>query len=182
MSTITNLNRIRLALIVSISEMVGEELGKILLNGTDEVPAVIEDITGGNHPPTPFIVVGNSITTGLQGTKILDQYVRPSGELVIKSLHYATFNVKCWGDNSLAILTDLVVKINHATTRWKLEQDAHASFLAFSSPQYIPTYLSTEFVETSEMDVKMSFITEYVPADGTYIEQIGAIGTVNDGT
>jgi hypothetical protein len=32
------------------------------------------------------------------------------------------------------------------------------------------------------MDVKMSFITEYVPADGTYIEQIGAIGTVNDGT
>lgn len=183
MSTITDINSIRNSLINTISDLVGDNLSKILLNGTTEVPSVIKDITGGNLPEYPFIVVANSLTTPLQGTKMLNQYFDcETEELVIVYQNYVTLTVKCWGENSLAILNDLLIKVNHATPRWSMELGAKASFMSFTAPQYIPTYLSTSFVETSEMDATFSLRTEYRPSTGTYIGTVNATGDYNTGS
>ena len=179
LATLTNLKRVRNALISITEKLIGDDLSTIKVNGVD-VPSVLRDITGGNIPEYPFITIANSSSSGIQGTKVLDQYVDEEDKLQIVTEQYITFIIKSYGESSESLLNDLKVKINFGYTRWIMEEQAQATFMEFSDISYTPLYLSERFIESSQMTARLSIRTIYSPKEDLNMNGVLLLGTVSN--
>lgn len=164
MATLTDLKKIKKALRDYIRKLVGEELSTMRVAGVQQ-PSVLYDISGGNLPDYPFIVISNDVSSGVQGTKIVDQFLDDQERLNIVKERLVSFNIKCCGDDAEAILNDLSIKNEFGYDRWTFQTEANAKFQNFSDIVYQPIYLSERFIQSSYMVANLVIRTTYIPSE-----------------
>lgn len=180
-SSLTSFKRVRNALINVTKKLVGDSLSTVNQNGV-LVPSVLKDITGGNIPEYPFVVISNGSSSGIQSSKIVHQGLDENGKLVIVNDNYLTFDLKAYGEYATSILSDLKIKMNFGYDRWQFQEEAEASFNEFSDITYQPVYLSERFLPASQMSVTVSVRTYYKPSGFYDVKGVDVEGDLYIGT
>lgn len=162
--------------IKSVRLQVGHELST-LENSVDSsgnpIKAVIQDIQDGVRPEYPFIVVSLLTTDEDANSWLRTEYVDEND-----ITHYVTderikLNIQCFGDNSSSILKKLRIYSLSDDIKNTMNELTNATFVDYTNIKRKPMFLSTDFINTSEMTVTFAVTNDwYSSTSGGIIEVI----------
>ncbi len=162
---------------------VGSQLSKMPSQpNTVPLAAVIRDRVKGVRPAYPFITVdltaSQDITPWLKDTyfdETLDAQVYINEQRI-------PLTITCYGKDCINILNELKIRMEYDVDRWQLNTETGAVFQYFSGIRDLPAFLSTDFIESAEMDVTFVAETIWYPTyeDAKDIQRVQATGEFYD--
>lgn len=168
-------------LIKTVRNLVGEKLSKLpVAKGATPLPAVIRDRVKGLRPAYPFIVVDLDSTQGITPW-VKDKYFDEQlDKQVIINEQRIPITVKCYGKDCLDILNELRIMLDYDIARWELNKETGAVFQYCDGVEDVPSFLSTDFVESASLTCYFNAETIWSPSydDAKDIQRVVADGVV----
>lgn len=145
--------------------------------GSEELlSAVIRDRAKGPRPDFPYIVVDRQTSAKTGGAWLRDQYVNSSGKVTYKTEQTLNFTITCIGSDADDILNELRISLIDDINRIQMLTLTGAVFQDCTEATEKPTFIETDFVDGSEMDIYFTAVSEWSPVDSSIIETVTGKG------